>query len=145
MKRFIHKTLILLTLALVACVPSFVPVAVHAQAVSQETKNTACEAIGNAGGDCSTGEGGISSLIASIVNILSWVVGVAAVIMVLVGGFRYVTSAGDTNAISAAKNTILYAIIGLVIALLSQGLVRFVLNKTTSSAISPALFSQLQS
>jgi hypothetical protein len=133
MKQFITKASLSLLVAAAIVLPSLaLPVGVGAQAISEENRTAACQAIGSTGGDCATGSGGITGLISSVINILSLVVGVAAVIMVIVGGFRYVTSGGDANAISAAKNTILYAIIGLVIAALAQGIVRFVLNRVTT-------------
>ena len=51
--------------------------------------------------------------------------------MIIFGGFRYITSGGNDNNVSSAKNTILYAVIGLVIVALSQFIVRFVLNTAT--------------
>lgn len=73
----------------------------------------------------------INTTIQNIINLLSVAVGIAAVIMLIVGGFRYVTSAGNAETTKAAKNTILYALIGLVIVALAQFIVNFVLNKTT--------------
>jgi hypothetical protein len=49
--------------------------------------------------------------------------------MIMVGGFKYVTSGGDGSKVSSAKSTIIYAIVGLVIVALSQGIVKLVLNK----------------
>lgn len=105
-----------------------------ALAVDEASKQAACQGIGQAGGtDCGgSGTGSeVNRLVATTVNILSWIVGIAAVIMIIVGGFRYVISGGDSNAISGAKTTILYALIGLVVALLAQGLVQFVLTRAT--------------
>ncbi len=86
------------------------------------------------GADCS-GSGDatakINDLIHQIVNILSVIVGIAAVIMIIVGGFRYITSGGSDASVTSAKNTILYAIIGLIVVALSQLIVRFVLGKLT--------------
>lgn len=62
------------------------------------------------------------------INIILWVVGVSAVIVIIVAGLKYVTSAGNPSAISSAKTTILYAVIGLVIAILAYAIVNFVLN-----------------
>jgi hypothetical protein len=56
-----------------------------------------------------------------------------AVIMIIVGGLKYITSGGDSNNVSSAKSTIIYAIIGLVVVALAQFIVQFVLNKVTSS------------
>ncbi len=75
----------------------------------------------------------IDGTIKSIVNILSIFVGVVAVIMIIIGGFRYVTSAGSAEGVTAAKRTLLYAIIGLVIVVLAQVIVRFVLTHTTNT------------
>jgi ABC-type Fe3+ transport system permease subunit len=72
---------------------------------------------------------GPNGIIMTAVRILSFVVGVASVIMVIVGGLKYIMSNGDSNAISSAKNTILYAIIGLVIFAVSQAIVAFVVNR----------------
>jgi hypothetical protein len=75
----------------------------------------------------------INRIVHTIVNLLSAVVGIVAVIMIIVGGFRYITSGGNDTSVTAAKNTILYAIIGLVVVALAQVLVRFTLSKLTSS------------
>ncbi|MBP6041434.1 hypothetical protein KA529_00220 [Candidatus Saccharibacteria bacterium] len=71
------------------------------------------------------GKGGIFE---KVVNILLFIVGALSVIMLIVGGIRYVISAGDQNAVTGAKNTILYAIIGLVISFLAFAAVRFVVG-----------------
>ena len=71
-----------------------------------------------------------SDLAKTIINIISVVVGIIAVIMIIVAGFRYVTSGGKDESVKGAKNTILYAIIGLVIVALAQIIVHFVLAKT---------------
>jgi len=75
----------------------------------------------------------LNSLVARFINLLSIVVGVVSVIMIIFGGFRYITSAGRDTSVTSAKNTILYAIIGLVIVVLAQVIVRFVLQQSTAS------------
>jgi hypothetical protein len=75
----------------------------------------------------------INNIVHTIVNLLSALVGIIAVIMIIVGGFRYITSGGNDTSVTAAKNTILYAIIGLVVVALAQIIVRFTLSKLTSS------------
>ena len=52
--------------------------------------------------------------------------------MIMVGGFKYITSGGDSGNITGAKNTILYAVVGLVVVALAQIIVRFVLARTTT-------------
>ena len=71
----------------------------------------------------------INSIIHTVINVFSLIVGVVSVIMIIVGGFRYITSGGESSAVSGAKNTIIYAIIGLVVVALAQFIVQFVLNK----------------
>ncbi len=70
----------------------------------------------------------VNSFLKKLINIFSAVIGVVAVIMIIFGGFRYITSGGNDTSVTSAKNTILYAIIGLVIVALAQLLVRFVLK-----------------
>ncbi|MBA3758805.1 hypothetical protein H0X10_04235 [Candidatus Saccharibacteria bacterium] len=73
----------------------------------------------------------INGMIATVINFFSLIVGVVAVIMIIVGGFKYITSGGDSSNVTSAKNTILYAIIGLIIVALAQWIVRFVLDRVT--------------
>lgn len=74
----------------------------------------------------------INNIVHTIVNLLSAIVGIVAVIMIIVGGFRYITSGGNDASVTSAKNTILYAIIGLVVVALAQVIVRFTLSKLTN-------------
>ena len=60
-------------------------------------------------------------------------VGIVAVVMIIIGGLRYITSGGNDTNVASAKNTLLYAIIGLIIVSLAQLIVRFVLNKVANS------------
>ena len=98
--------------------------------VAADSVSDACQGIGLTGGDCNGSASGnrVSTVIKNIINILTAIVGVAAVIMIIIGGFRYVTSGGDANAVSGAKSTVMYAIIGLIIVALAQVIVRFVIG-----------------
>lgn len=90
--------------------------------------------IDNPGGSCSSDAiQRVNNIIRHIVNILSAIVGVVAVIMIIIGGFRYITSGGNDTSITSAKNTILYAIIGLIIVALAQVLVHFVLRNLANT------------
>jgi hypothetical protein len=75
----------------------------------------------------------IQDIVTLIVNIFSVIVGIVAVIMIIYGGFKYITSGGDSGNITSAKNTIIYAIIGLVVVALAQFLVQFVLDKVVTT------------
>lgn len=137
------KTLMLVSfMAFAVALPAAVPVTVSA------ASDGGCTNIGNkivegandaasAGGDisCESPEGsteGIKSLAANIVNIFSIIVGIVAVIMIIYGGFRYITSGGDSGSVGNAKNTLIYAIVGLIIVALAQLIVHFVLSSTSS-------------
>jgi len=72
---------------------------------------------------------GPNGIITKAVRLISILVGIAAVIMIIVGGLKYVTSNGDTASVNNAKNTILYAIVGLVVALTAQAIIVFVVTK----------------
>ena len=74
------------------------------------------------------GSASVADVATLVINILSWVVGILSVIMIIIAGFRYVTSGGKNESVTGAKNTILYAIVGLVIVALAQVIVRFVLS-----------------
>lgn len=81
----------------------------------------------------SSASSNVTKLVTLAVNIFSWVIGVIAVFAIIFGGFKYITSAGESGGVTSAKNTILYAIIGLVIVALAQVIVRFVLGNVTGS------------
>jgi hypothetical protein len=74
------------------------------------------------------GNQSFSGLTRRIIDIFSIVVGSVSVIMIIIGGFRYIISGGDSSGVTAAKNTILYAIVGLVIVLFSQIIIRFIIS-----------------
>lgn len=63
-----------------------------------------------------------------ITNTILYIVGIIAVIMLIIGGIRYVVSGGDSKKVTDAKNTVLYAIIGLVIAVFAYAIVNFVIT-----------------
>lgn len=96
----------------------------------------ACAGIEAAGGTCDAGgaDGAAGNLIQTIIKVLSWVVGAVSVIMIIIGGFRYVISGGDSSGVSGAKNTILYAIIGLLVVIFAQVIVSFVWSEATKPA-----------
>ena len=94
------------------------------------------EGSSQAGDNCS--DTGVTNIGSLVVNTLSIVAGVAAVIVVLLAGFKYITAAGDSGKITSAKNTLVYAIIGLVIAALAQVIVRTVFTTANSNALNPS-------
>ena len=68
-------------------------------------------------------------VIKNVTNIMFFIIGAVSVIMLIYGGIRYTTSGGNTNSVTAAKNTIMYSIIGLVVAILAFAVVNFVVKQ----------------
>lgn len=136
LKRIIFSIVATLGLA----VPFAMPVAVHAQDIDNNLKCGAnLDFSSESGTDCeaaaeeSAGDR-VNNIVTSVINILSLIVGVAAVIMIMIGGMRYITSNGDSGQVGNAKNTILYAIVGLIVVALAQIIVRFVVGRATEEA-----------
>lgn len=102
-------------------------------------KDQVCQGVGltNGSADCgsadpndpNSAQGTVARIISQVINIMSILVGVMAVIMIIISGIRFITSGGDPNNVGAAKNTIIYAIVGLVVVAMSQVIVRFVLTR----------------
>ncbi len=91
------------------------------------------------GAEAAKGEGAASGvdrpndLVKNVVNGILYFVGILSVVMLIWGGILYTTSAGDSNKVTTAKNTIMYAVIGLVVAIFAYAIVNFVL--ITSSGV----------
>jgi hypothetical protein len=104
---------------------------------SADIKSSLCQGVNSATGEtdkgstCATSRdtgNGLSGIATKVVNTFSLIVGIVAVIMIIYGGFRYITSGGDSGSVGNAKNTLIYAIVGLIIVALAQVIVHFVLN-----------------
>ncbi|MEX0668673.1 MAG: hypothetical protein WD061_02990 [Candidatus Saccharimonadales bacterium] len=116
-------------------------VAVPDTTLSQSATQLACEGAGGTwtSGECVSDDGTtVEDIIKSVINVLLIIIGAASVIMIIIGGIRFVVSQGDSSAIESARNTILYAVIGIVVAFLAYAAVNFVtgsLEDTGSSTI----------
>jgi hypothetical protein len=99
-----------------------------------------CSGAGGAqqGANCAQGSNtpntlfGPNSVFVTVVNTLLFVIGAVAVIMLVYGGIRYTISGGDQKAVTDAKNTILYAVIGIIVAVMAYAIVNFVLTSLSS-------------
>ena len=121
-------TLILSTgLLLAFCLPF--------QAVSAQNLEQACQVDPNSAlcqdhrADSSGSR--LTGVLRSVANMVSILAGIAGVIMIMIGGFRYIRSSGEPAKLSEAQSTIIYAIIGLLVAAAGQLIVAFVLNRAT--------------
>ncbi len=115
--------------------PALMPAVAHAQQtdlkttiVSNECSGSNLDLSGGGNTGCDKSTGGLNLILSNIINIFSLIVGAIAVIMIIVGGFRYVISSGNDQAVSGAKNTIIFALVGLVIVALAQFIVHFVIG-----------------
>lgn len=127
----LKRILFTISASLGLLVPASVPAIVGAQVDIQG--NLCSGASFDAAGTCDSAtldesKSSVTDYIETAINIFSIVVGIIAVVMIIIGGVKYITSGGDSGNVTGAKNTILYAIIGLVVVALSQLIVRFVLS-----------------
>ncbi len=111
--------------------------------VSATPKDEVCNGIALAGGDCAQNDSSLTNVLKNVVNILSLLVGFASVVMIIIGGFKYIISSGDSNSVNSAKNTIMFAVIGLVIVAFAQVIVIFVLNRAVSTPATTQKQSQV--
>ncbi len=70
-----------------------------------------------------------NTMIKTVISLLLTALGIIAVIMIIIGGVRYTTSQGDSSGLKSAKDTIIYAVVGLVVAMLSYAIVNFVVGR----------------
>ncbi len=124
--------------ALLLALPLAVPTVAFA---ATDIQNNLCGSVdslqvdstGNCASTTSSGTTTVNNIISTVINLFSVLVGVIAVIMIIYSGLRYITSGGDSAKITSAKNTIVYAIIGLIVVALAQFIVKFVLSKVTGN------------
>lgn len=105
-------------------------------AYAQTNTREACEGAGGtfSGGQCNfQGGGTLEGSFRNIINTLIFIVGAVAVLMLIIGAIRFTLSAGDENAVKGARNTMLYAIVGIVVAFLAFAIVNFVLERLAAA------------
>ena len=83
------------------------------------------DGVGSTGSSSSS----VSDIARTISNILLFVLGSVAVVMIVVGGVRYATSNGDQAAVKSAKDTVLYSVIGLIVAIAAYAIVNFIIEQ----------------
>ena len=141
MKSIIKKSLqALLLVPVLALGVTFGAGLVGSQVVSADCSSNDASGGISSGAGCAQGKDqqadlfGSNGIFKTITNVLLFIIGAISVIMLIIGGIRYTTSNGDSGAITTAKNTILYAVIGIVVALLAYALVNFVITSFTTQS-----------
>lgn len=129
------KLLILSAASLLVAIAMLLPQKTSAQDLFDDVcgsgtgDSAVCQDKNNSQSDGSNSFYGRNGVLTKIARIIAIVVGVASVIMIIIGGFKYVLANGDSNSINSAKNTILYAIIGLIISVIAVSIIQFVLSR----------------
>lgn len=77
----------------------------------------------------SEGETKVKSVMKSVVDVLLMTVGVISIIMIVIGGIMFALSSGDASKVTKARNMVIYAVVGLVVALFASAIINFVFNK----------------
>jgi hypothetical protein len=96
---------------------------------TQAQASLACEGISGGNGSCESDDGpAADSIVKTAISYLSIIAGIIGVVMLIIGGLKFITSGGDSSKVSSARNTILYAVIGIVIAVIGQVFVQFVIG-----------------
>lgn len=102
--------------------------------VAASFQSDACSGVtavagGTCGGKDTSGSTTLSNTVKTTIDILSAIVGIAAVIVIIISGLRFITSNGDASNVATARSGIIYAVVGLIIVALAQFIVHFVLGK----------------
>ena len=93
------------------------------------------EGIGQTGNNCE--DTGVTNTIQGIIKIISYIAGIIAIIMIIVSGLRFITSGGDSGKVASARNSLIYALIGIVVVVLAQVMVHFVFTQATTATEPP--------
>lgn len=129
MKLFITTLLSLFTIAL----PAAASAPAYAVDVFQPCQNNNATATPDICNDVSkqnnSGDNPIIDTLKKVINIISFAVGVASVIILIISGLRFVLDGDDPKVVERARSGIIYALVGIAITVLAQSLVRFVLNR----------------
>ncbi len=134
MKKLLPYIAILITSGFMLLAPM---VTAEAQGGGQAEEMVTTEAQGGGpaaemmkGADTTGTQGGqdVNQIIQTVVNVLFFILGALAVIMIIWSGIRYVTSAGNATAVTSAKNTLIYSVVGLIVAMLAYAIVSFIVD-----------------
>ena len=108
---------------------------INTQLVFANSQNIVCQGIAETTGtSCSAGSANnpVNNVAQNIVTSLSYAIGVVALIVILISGFNFITSSGNSTKIESAKKQLFYAIIGLALAAVAQIVVRLIFNSSAS-------------
>ena len=124
MKKTIQLTIAaLVTIGLAVTVPAITVGAAELDPCKLDTGSSLCT-------DKTTDLGPVFK---AIVNVLLFIIGAVSVVMIIVSGLRYATSGGNSSGVASAKNTLIYAVVGLVVAIFAYAIVNFVIGRALNT------------
>lgn len=120
----------------VLAVPVLAPSVAYASVSIEENICNGTNASTSGGGVCgkTAANTKVSQVMSNVINFFSLLVGIVSVVMIIIGGFRYTTAGGESSKITAAQQSIIFALVGLVIVAMAQFIVHFVLGKITGTS-----------
>lgn len=128
---YLHKPMVVAIIMTILSVVFIYSLPASAVETSRVIKDQLCQSAINSGDPaCTATDGGINAIVQSVLTILVRVVGVVSIVIIVISGIRFALSNGDPQATANARNGIIYAVIGIAVALVAQGIITFVLNKT---------------
>jgi len=101
------------------------PVSLPVYADSRDEAQNGAKLVDGGGGSNQN----LPDIITTIINVMLFIAGALAVIMIIYGGIRYITAHGDEKQVKVAKDTIVYSVVGLIIAILAYALVTFIFDR----------------
>lgn len=122
---------ILLSTLLLLAAPLSISIASPMLVAAATPQDEICSGVGltgSSGTGCGDQGKQAFQVIGTIINVLSVLIGIASVVMIMIAGFRFITSGGDSGKVAAARSGIVYAIIGLIVVVLAQAIVHFVIG-----------------
>jgi len=135
MKTMFRKFTILITSVLILNGALLLAAPARSFALFENSRNQACAGVQLSNSpvacDPKSSSSSINGIITTVLDVLSVVVGLIAVVMIIISGLRFVLSGGDSANTNSARNSIIYAIVGLVIVALAQIIVRYVLSRVS--------------
>lgn len=128
LKKIVTPMVVVMSLlgliGLSAIAPSYTASASTVSEVKSGVTGVGGDTDGNRSGD-------VAVTIKKVIGILLFLIGMIAVIFIVIAGFRFVTSNGDSNTVSAAKDTIIYSVLGIIIAVMAYAIVNFIIDNIT--------------
>lgn len=101
------------------------PVSLPVYADSRDEAQNGAKLVDGGGGSNQN----LPDIITTIINVMLFIAAALAVIMIIYGGIRYITAHGDEKQVKVAKDTIVYSVVGLIIAIIAYALVTFIFDR----------------